>query len=270
MRAIIWILLSIALINSASAVEVNERDETCMKTGIICMIRCKDEVSCENICKGDLSYCKAGVSGQMRSSAFNEVEMRDLKQAERQKKLQAEKDNKAPPAGASPTKKTELPPWPKGSTAPFGIGKNAPGLVPWEKGAIEKAMRAAMPPNADCRRKDLLVSTCQFRTGGLDMFYQFAPDGPGTFVVTGYVHATNQDEYNQYRLLLFSFITSLSGINTQSIDSCYAEAENGMARGEINPNREMTANDRTVVCETSNNFGTINGINTEIRAVNRF
>jgi hypothetical protein len=71
-----------------------KRDKDCMNTGVTCIIRCKDNVPCEDICRADLAFCKTGIVGQMKSGAFIAVE-RDKKEAEarveKQRKLDIEK-----------------------------------------------------------------------------------------------------------------------------------------------------------------------------------
>jgi hypothetical protein len=71
-----------------------KRDKDCMNTGVTCIIRCKDNVPCEDICRADLAFCKTGIVGQMKSGAFIAVE-REKKEAEgrveKQRKLDIEK-----------------------------------------------------------------------------------------------------------------------------------------------------------------------------------
>jgi hypothetical protein len=149
------------------------------------------------------------------------------------------------------------------ASPPPVVATTLPVLVAWERSAIEQAMKAAMPPNVDCRRNDQNNSSCQYRTGTLGLLFQFIPETPRTAVVMAQVTSNDPLEFDQNRPYVMKFLMSVSGIGWQNLEKCFREAATGL---RIN----MNTPDRSVQCRTTSSMGTTVGFIAEVRAIERF
>lgn len=147
------------------------------------------------------------------------------------------------------------------------------GLVPWDKAAIEKAMRAGMPSGADCQRADQLSSVCVFNgPGGTQLRYQYLTQLSGKIVINIHLGPwNNREEYDRLQPYALSFMANVSGFDVASIQKCYADADAGVRQGLINPNRQMSGQTRILQCLVSDGgMGRFLGLEGQVSAADRF